>query len=209
LPPAASNPEDACVDSLRRALRAAKAELAEAKRQERVRSESLLPGPYQVPLEIRPSPAPVAPAPAPATSDSDSDSARPESVQQAKNRFLTKLFGYGTIVIIPFGGWLVSVLTAWETRAKTDRSEVKSENAQVTASSAFAEVGEWKTLTVKLQEELRKERANNREYFRLGCGVEIPKAEGDEAPDAFEVTRPICPPGKVCPGLQVVRRKAP
>ncbi len=202
------------VESLRRRAEAAEAALAkveakakvdliELERQQRVQLESLRPGPYQQPIELRPAPAPVAPAPAPAT-----ESARPESLQQAKNRFLTKLFGYGTIIIIPFGGWLVSVVGSWETRAKTERSEVKSDVAKSIAEGADTKVNANAKETATWSLEFRQYRANRREIDRLQ-GIEYPKVEGDPDPENLEPMTRLCPAGKVCPGPQIVLRRAP
>jgi hypothetical protein len=49
---------------------------------------------------------------------------------------------------------------------------------------------------------------NRRELDRLQ-GIEYPKVEGDPEPNDLEPYTPLCAPGKVCPGPQLILRKAP
>lgn len=215
LPPASAKPEDACIIAVRRRAEAAEAKiaLAEAKaaefeRQLRVHLEARAPGPYQAPLERLPAPAPI-PAPAPAA---ESDSVRPDgtavSLRKAQTKFYMQLAGFITIVAIPFGGWLVSMFTAANSNEKSDKAVEKSDVAKTIAERVEVKFDKNAKTCAEVDEEFHQYRSNMRELMRLQ-GVDIPAHDGDKAPNDLKPYAPLCPPGKVCSGPQLILTKPP
>jgi hypothetical protein len=92
--------------------------------------------------------------------------------------------------------------------AKIDRSTAQAAQANARADAVEARAETKIKEQVASDKEFRQYRANTREVWRL-LGVEMPKTEGDPDPNDLEPYTPLCAPGKVCPGPQLILRRAP
>ncbi len=205
LPPASENPDDACLEATRRRAELAEAELAELKRQRRVESESRLPGPYQSPIEVVPVSIPQT---AKVVHDEESDADSVASLRRAKARLYLAVAAFITAVLIPFGGWVISMRDAENSRVKSERAAVIAEFAKTLAEQAKEQAGVGEKKNAADDKAFRQYRSNMREKDRLN-GTEYPAVDGDPAPDDLKPMTPLCPPGKVCRGPQLVLLRPP
>lgn len=200
LPPPSLDPRDAQIAALRARAETAERDKAELERQQRVQVESKGPGPYQAPVERKPSPAGGTPV---------TDSIRPDgtlaSLRKAQTRFYLALAAALAAAAIPLASWLQS---AAEAKAQSARADVKANAATSAADSAKQTAGNADKELAKLREEFHQYRSNQREIWRLQ-GVEVPANKGD--PDAYDLKpiTPYCPRGKVCSGPTLVLQVAP
>jgi len=190
---------------LRDELAKTRADLAQARRDARAAAEAKLETyPPQIVESVRPPPAPPAPAPVPPT-----DSIRPDgtlaTLRKAQTRLYVGLAAFAAVIAVPLAGWLQATA---DTRAKSDRADVKADSAKTTAEDAKAKAGTNAKAAATLEQEFRQHRANEREVWRL-LGVDVPKADGDPEPENLEPMTPYCAAGKVCTGPQLVLRKSP
>jgi hypothetical protein len=171
-----------------------RAKVAELERQARVRTESQGPGPYQAPIV-----APERPSVAP-------QSVAGEGSTRALRSALTKLTLAFAALLAILGIPLTAYIQAITTKVERSTSVAAQANARADAVEAKSET------KIKAQvdsaNEFRQYRANRRELDRLQ-GIEYPKVEGDPNPHDLEPYAPLCAPGKVCPGPQLILRKAP
>lgn len=179
---------------LERELAKERARRLEVERQARVKAESQGPGPYQAPIVVpeRPSRAP--------------ESAAGDGSAKALRSALTKLsLGIAALLAI-LGIPLTAYIQAMAT--KIERSNAQAAQANARADAVDDKAGTNAKGQTELDKQFRQYRANRRELDRLQ-GIEYPKVDGDPEPENLKPVTPLCAPGKVCPGPQIILLRPP
>jgi hypothetical protein len=205
LPPLSQDPEETIQDALRRRAEAAEGKIAaanaraeEAERRRRVQLETASSATY--PPAVTPSVAPEAPTKAPESGAASEGSTK--ALRSALTKLVLGLAALLALLGLPLTAYIQALTT-----------QIQRSTAQATQANARADAVEVKAGTNTkeqngLERAFRQYRSNRRELDRLQ-GIEYPKVEGDPEPDQLEPYAPLCPAGKVCPGAQLILKKAP
>ncbi len=177
LPPPSQSPEAASLEAVRRRAEAAEARAQEAERQLRVQLESKGPGPYQQPVERKPSPAPVSVAP---TTD--------QAIGKGLRLILGKLWPV-FLAMAGIGGGATAVLKPTAQPEKVDATAIRVTNAE---RAIDAEVKRTQAIEDYARELARVNRCLRKQQSTVNGSI-LP------APDHFGAARKQQPWDDVCP----------
>lgn len=193
--PASLQDDQAAV--LRRELAAERHRRQEAERRLRVQAEAHSPATF---------PPGVSEPPGGSQAPSSSADGTIAALRKAQTRLLLGMGATLAALAAPLAIWLTNV--AAEVKSRTERASVQVAQASNAAESAKKSTGSNDKELSALQQEFRQYRANMRELMRLQ-GVELPKHKGDPESDELKPVTPLCQPGKVCPGPQLILTNPP
>lgn len=187
LPPPSQTADGATIEAVRRRAETAEAELAELKRQGRVRAETASPASF--PPAVAP---PVTPVPVVVHQGVSTETL--EAYRRAVTKLMLAVAGLLVAVAAPCALWLTNA--AMQAERDTRRTQVQATEAVKTSEIAKVQTrGNDKEIDdLKLQ--LAAERSYNREVLRR-MGVQIPKRPGDPDPPELKTETPLAKPGKI------------
>jgi hypothetical protein len=201
LPPASLTPDAGSLEAVRRRAVAAETELAELKRQARVRAETASPATY---------PPPVSPpaAPAPVVVHHGVSTETLEAYRKAQTKLMLGIAGFLVLIGAPLALWLTNAATQAE--RDTKRTQVQATEAVKTSESAKVQTsGNDKELA-----ELKAELAKFKLYTialqrRQGVAIRLPEGVREEDLPKLEFEAPLRRPGVVKPGATLIVQTPP